>query len=218
MITAGRPLPDDHSNMINVGSLQPDTVLVSRTLKKIGILEVCCPTDESSSQLQAVIALKLRTYATLLTALKPYLDDGWQVQILPWVVGMRGLFITSSVTPVFKFLSIPSDSHTELLEETTLESVRARYLLHRTRGLALPPHNRMTYIQGCIDSDDPGRSCNRKWKRRSVEDYAVSLRLGKSGNRWKKPRADGADNHRRRSMPVSCYTRSFENNHLHQRE
>jgi hypothetical protein len=121
---AGRSLPDDHSGMINVGRLQPDMVLVSRTLKKIGLLEICRPIDESSSQLQAATARKLRTYAPLLTALKPYLDDGWQVQILPWVVGVRGLVITSFATPVFKFLSIPSDSRTELLEETTLESIK----------------------------------------------------------------------------------------------
>ena len=168
MITAGRSLPDDHGNMINVGRLQPDIVLVARTLKKIGPLEICHPMDEFSSQLQAAIARKPRTYAPLLTALKPYLDDGWQVQILPWVVGVRGLFITSSATPVFKFLSIPSDSRTELPEETTLESVNALYLLHRTRRLALLPHNRMTDVHGCFDSDHPGRSCNRKRQRRSV--------------------------------------------------
>ncbi len=89
-------------------------------------------------------------------ALKPYLDDGWQVQILPWVVGVRGLFITSTATPVFKFLSIPSDCRTELLEETNLESVKALYLLHRTRRHALPPHNRMTDVHGCFDFHDPG--------------------------------------------------------------
>jgi hypothetical protein len=163
--------------------------------------------DESSSQLQAAIARKLRIYAPLLSALKQYLDDGWQVQILPWAVGVRGLFITSSATPVFKFpsLSIPSDSRTELLEETTLEYVKALYLLHRTCRLALLPHNRMTNVHGCFDSDGPGRSCNRKRKRRSVEDYAVTR---KSGNKWKQARADGADNHQRRSL--CCYTRSFK--------
>jgi hypothetical protein len=140
MITAGRSFPDNHRDMINVGSLQPDMVLVSNTLKKIGLLEICRPIDESSSQLQAATVWKLQTNAPLLTALTQYLDDGWQVQILPWVVGVHGLFITSSATPVFKFLSIPSDCSTELLEETTLESVKALYFLHRTRRLALLPH------------------------------------------------------------------------------
>ncbi len=76
MITAGRSLPDDHGYMISVGRLQPDMVLVFRTLEKVGLLEICSPMDESSSQLQAAIARKLRTYASLLTALKPYLDVG----------------------------------------------------------------------------------------------------------------------------------------------
>ena len=40
MITAGRSLPDNHSDMISVGRLQPDMVLVSKTLKKIGLLEI----------------------------------------------------------------------------------------------------------------------------------------------------------------------------------
>jgi hypothetical protein len=174
MITAGRSLPDDHGDMVSVGRLQPDLILVSRTLKKIGLLEICCPMHESSSQLQAAIAWKLRTYAPLLADLQPCLAGGWQVQILPWVVGVRGVFIASSATPVFKFLSIPSDSRTELLVESTLEYVKALYLLLRIRRHALLPHNRMTDVHGCFDSDDPGRSCNRKRKHRSVEDYAVT--------------------------------------------
>jgi hypothetical protein len=49
MITAGRSLPDDHCDMINVGRLQPDMVLVSRTLKRIGLLEICRPASSCHS-------------------------------------------------------------------------------------------------------------------------------------------------------------------------
>jgi hypothetical protein len=73
MITAGRSLPDDHGDMISVGRQQPDMNLVSRTLNKIGLLEICHPMDESSSQLHATMARKLRTNAPLLIVLQPYL-------------------------------------------------------------------------------------------------------------------------------------------------
>ena len=45
----------------------------------------------SSEQLAAAHERKMRTYAPLLEALQVYLDEGWQVEILPWVVGVRGL-------------------------------------------------------------------------------------------------------------------------------
>ncbi len=41
MLPTGLPLPEDHADLFNIGSLQPDMVLVSLTLKKIGLLEVC---------------------------------------------------------------------------------------------------------------------------------------------------------------------------------
>ena len=97
------PLPD---GMICVGRLQPDLVLVSQSLLKIAIVEVSRPKDGSSEQLTAVLERKMRTYAPLLEALKVYLDEGWQVEILPWVVGVCGLLDSETITCCLEFLGI----------------------------------------------------------------------------------------------------------------
>jgi hypothetical protein len=40
-VEAGRLLPGDYSDSICVGNLQPDLLLVSRSLKRIGLLDLC---------------------------------------------------------------------------------------------------------------------------------------------------------------------------------
>ncbi len=90
------------------------------------------------------------------------------MEILPWLVGVRGLLKVSVFTPIFKFLSIPQSQRTTLLEETALKSAKAFYFLHQTRRAAIHPQ---TPVSGGFATDDPGRSCNRERKRRSVEEY-----------------------------------------------
>ncbi len=133
-------------------------VLIFRTSRKIGILEICRPMDESSSQLHAALTRKLQTYASLLVAL--HQNNRWQLKILPWVVGVRGLYSTSSATPVFKFLSIPAAVAPTFLKRQSLNlskpftSSSNPVLCH-----ALRPHNQATNAYGSFDTDDPGRNC-----------------------------------------------------------
>jgi hypothetical protein len=65
MLAAGRTLPEDHGDMINIGRLPPDMILISQKLRRIGILDLCRPMDESPSQLQAAADRKLQTYAPI---------------------------------------------------------------------------------------------------------------------------------------------------------
>ncbi len=46
--------------------------------------------DGSSEQLAAAQERKMRTYAPLLEALQAYCNEGWQDEILPWVIRVRG--------------------------------------------------------------------------------------------------------------------------------
>jgi len=176
MLAAGRSLSEGHGDMINVGRLQPDMILISHKQKRIGLLEICRPMDESLAQLQAAADRKLQTYAPLKIALQRYPASGWTVEILPWVVGVRGILKTSMFTPIFKFLSIPTIRRTSLLEETALESVKAFYFLHQTRSAIIHPQN---LLSGGFPADDAGRSCNRKRKRRSIEDYVETRKKWK---------------------------------------
>ena len=78
-MAAGRPLPAGHGDMIHVGRLQPDMISISQKQnKRIGILELCRPMDESPTQLQAALDRKLQTYAPLKVALQQILRQAGQ--------------------------------------------------------------------------------------------------------------------------------------------
>jgi hypothetical protein len=47
----------------------------------------------------------MRTYAPLLEALQASRDEGWQVEIFPWVIGVRGLLDSESTSVVWSFLN-----------------------------------------------------------------------------------------------------------------
>ena len=126
---SGRSLPEHHNSSICVGRLQPDLVLVSNSLKKIGLVEVCRPMDESSDQLATVHARNLRTYGPLME----YLVEEWLVNILPWEVGVRGLLHSASAQKLLDFLSVPRQSWKKIIEEVAMESVKAHFSLHRVR-------------------------------------------------------------------------------------
>ncbi len=96
MAASGYPLPDHHDGTICVGLLNPDLVLVSHSLRKIAIVEVSRPMDGSSEQLAVAHERKMRTYAPHLEALQAYRDEGWQVEIFPWVIGVRCLLDSDS--------------------------------------------------------------------------------------------------------------------------
>jgi len=66
--------------------------------------------DGSSELLAAAHERKVRTFAPLLEALQAYLDDGWQVEIFPWVVGVRGLVNQDAIQCCLEFLNIPRKS------------------------------------------------------------------------------------------------------------
>ncbi len=75
MVEAGRLPPGDHDDSICVGNLQSDLVLVSRSLKRIGLLDLCRPFDSHSELLAAARQRKLCTYGPLLAALRSYLEQ-----------------------------------------------------------------------------------------------------------------------------------------------
>ncbi len=104
----GRLPPGDHSDSICVGNLnlQPDLVLVSRSLKRIGLLDLCRPFDSHSELRAAARQQKVRTYGPRLAALRSYLKSGWQVLIPPWVVGFRGMVDAKSVLEILDFLRV----------------------------------------------------------------------------------------------------------------
>jgi hypothetical protein len=124
MEAAGRQLSDHHTDMVSVDRLQPDLVMVSRALKTNGLVKVCRPMDKFSEQLIDSETQKLRTYAPFLKALRSYSAEGWQIEILPWVVGIRGLLVKASTLKVLDFLSVPRKSWDSIVEDSKVQPSR----------------------------------------------------------------------------------------------
>ena len=57
--------------------------------------------------LQEAHSRKTQSYGPLITALQAYNDSGWKVEILPWMVGVRGMVRTKLLTPELERLEIP---------------------------------------------------------------------------------------------------------------
>jgi hypothetical protein len=119
------------------GELGPDLVLVSRSLKRIGRMELCPPFDSQSELLSAAHQRKLGTYGPLLEALRPYVECGWQERILPWAVGVRGMIDAKSVSKILDFLQVARDRRAKIAEDVANESVEALHSFHQMRYQAL---------------------------------------------------------------------------------
>jgi hypothetical protein len=94
--------------MEGASCLQPDLVLVSQSLRKIadGSGPWNCLQDGSLELLAAAHERKVRTYAPLLEALQAYLDEGWQVESFPWVIGVRYLLDSAAIKCCLEFLEV----------------------------------------------------------------------------------------------------------------
>jgi hypothetical protein len=199
MVEAGRLPPGDHSDSICVGNLQPDLVLVSPSLKRIGLLDLCRPFDSKAEMLSAARQRKLRTYGPLLEALRSYLESGWQVLILPWVVGVRGMVDAKSVLEILDFLRVSRQRRAKIVEAVTIESVKALYSLHQIRYQAFNLNRSRARIRSgkvassgktaqaqhdTFDTDDPTTRCTSKRRRSADDDY------GETRQRWKKMASD----------------------------
>ena len=90
-------------------SWQPDIVGISLAKKKpiaIGP-EVSLPSNTRMKALQEAHSRKTQSYGPLIAALQTYVDSGWKVEILSWMVGARGMVRTELLTPALEFLELP---------------------------------------------------------------------------------------------------------------
>ena len=102
-----------------------------------------------------------------------------------------------SATEVLNFLQVPRHRQARIVEDVTIESVKALYSLHQIRyqafrlnmhkagaatGKTTTSRVAAASRHGAFDTDDPSTSCSRKQKRRgrADDDY------GETRRRWKK--------------------------------
>ena len=82
---------------------------------------------------------KFETYGELAQALRQlYTRAEWRVEILPWVVGVRGILDTVGIGRALEFLDVPVQKRQGLMKITALESVHALEFLHKVRQSAHP--------------------------------------------------------------------------------
>ena len=84
---------------------------------------------------------------------------GWRVEVLPWVVGVRGVLDVAGITHAAEFLGVPTQKRQGLLRATAVVSVEALEYLHRVRKSANP--RRVPVEPGLHFSVDRGKKRKR---------------------------------------------------------
>ncbi len=63
------------------------------------------PSDMLSVQLEEAYSSEKLKYGSVRSALHHYIREGWTIEILPWVIGIRGLADTANVQKALSFLA-----------------------------------------------------------------------------------------------------------------
>ena len=147
----GRTITDSdiQAGQMSLSNWQPDIIGISFAKRKIAIgPEVTIPSDSSPQSLTAAYERKLQSYRPLTAALQSYIDSGWDVRVLPWVVGARGMARRNHLIEALEFLEIPKQKWTSIIECTVRASVEGLAYMHRIRFSTSTQHS-------IFDTDDP---------------------------------------------------------------
>ncbi len=63
-------------------------------------------------------------------ALQHYIHSGWSIEIVPWVVGIRGFADTKYFHSALGYLAIPKSQWKVIIEDSVFASVRALAYMH----------------------------------------------------------------------------------------
>jgi hypothetical protein len=134
---------------MSLSNWQPDIIGISFAKRKIAIgPEVTIPSDSSPQSLTAAYERKLQSYRPLTAALQSYIDSGWDVRVLPWVVEAREMARRNHLIEALEFLEIPKQKWTSIIECTVRASVEGLAYMHRIRFSTSTQHS-------IFDTDDP---------------------------------------------------------------
>jgi hypothetical protein len=81
-------------------------------------------------QLDEAYRRKKLKYCPIKSVLYQYIREGWIIEILPWVIGIRGLADTVHLQTALSFLDIPEQKWKAIIEDSVLASVRALAYMH----------------------------------------------------------------------------------------
>ena len=124
---------ESQPELVRIDNLRPDSVAISAATKKIGTLEFCRPSDSFPDQLFSAFNHKNLKYAIVERALHQYDTAGWQVKVLPWMVGIRGLIEKRSIHAAVEYLNISRNEWASAVARTVVASVESLAFMHRVR-------------------------------------------------------------------------------------
>ena len=176
---------DVAAGMMHLGRWQPDLLLVSHSRRKIAIVDVIRPSDIRRDRLSAAYQDKLRIYEPLRQALDSYASSLWEIRILPWVVGSRGLVQHSALTSALEFLEIPAARWPGIISGTVQAAVAGLVLMHRVRfSHANSQRNLESDLEDTVPRSGAKRSASNldggyaedmeRWKRMAAERWRRS--------------------------------------------
>ena len=111
---------------------------------------------------------KVATYGELAVKLRLLRGAEWRVEVLPWVVGVRGVVDGRGILSAMKFLDIPTCQRGALVKTTVVASIHSLEYVHRVRISANPR------AIPTIDEPAPSVTTSRKRRPRG-EEPAVTM-------------------------------------------
>jgi hypothetical protein len=133
-------------------------------------------------QLDEAYHRKKQKYCPIKSALHPYVSEGWTIDILPWVICIRGL--TDTVHLRTALLDIPKQKWTAITEDSMLASVRALAFMHRIRYSS--SNSKPTADK--VEQQMPNARTYRKRRRpttESIEELCMQWTTLKDNSKWR---------------------------------
>ncbi len=146
---------------VELGRWRLDFILVSWKRKRIAGVDLTWPSDVLSAQLAEAYRSRKRKYGPVRSALHHYIRQGWAIEILPWLIGFRGVADTANLQMALSFLGIPQQKWRAIIEDSVLASVRALAYMHKLR---YPSTNRQPTM-GTVDQLAAIAQTDRKRRR-----------------------------------------------------
>ena len=133
---------------------------------------------------------KRETYSELAKAIRLIQGTSeWQVEVLPWVAGSRGVVDAPGLNSALEFLEVPAHRRRKIMQRTALESFRSFEYMHRVRTSANPRALLEAGVPLTVDLGgrkrqrgvEDAHSTLQRWKRLAIDPMRANLQSA----RWR---------------------------------
>ena len=111
----------------------------------------------------------------------------WEVKVLPWVVGVRGVIDAAGIQRAMHFMDIPAAKRQGLLRKSATASVDALAYIHKVRNSGASKASIRAVSDCCVapahtrslkrrQGPDNAANCMERWKRLATNPMHVSNR------------------------------------------